>query len=291
MSFRRSLFPITFLVAPLFAATLIAPVEAALTLPRVSPNTKVTQTIGLTDLTLTYSRPGVKGRVIWGDLVPYGKPWRTGANEATTFTTTDEITFGGKKLPAGTYALVTVPGTNEWQVALNSEKDLWGAFEYKTEKDVLQVRVKPASAEHQEWMALTFEDLKPDAANLVLRWEKLRVAVPITVNVNDKALANARAAIASLEPKDWRTPYQAAGFTLSNEVAMDEGRAWLDKSLATEKNYYNLNLLARWQAKTGKKSEAVQTAKQALAAAKTSKEKIDTAPTEKLIAEWTGTKP
>jgi hypothetical protein len=281
------------LVTPFAALALIstavfAPTAGAeLKLPRVSPAATVEQTVGLTDITVSYSRPGVKGRVIWGDLVPYDKPWRTGANEATTFTITDEIQFGGKTLAAGTYSLFTVPGKDEWTVVINSEKDLWGAFQYKPEKDVLRVTVQPTTAEPQEWMEFSFEDLTPTSANLVLRWEKLRLAVPIVVDVNAQVLAGARAATAGARTDAWRTPYQAASFCFDHDTAMDEGQKWLEQSLAIEQNYSNLNLLARWQMKAGRKQEAIAAARKAIAAGKASKNKVDTAPTEKLLAEWT----
>jgi hypothetical protein len=279
---------VAFPLAAIAAASLLAtaPARADLKTPRVSPDAVVKQTIGTTDLTVTYCRPGVKSRVIWGDLVPYDKPWRTGANEATNFTTTDPIQFGGQKLAAGSYALLTIPGKDEWTVVLNSEKDLWGAFEYKPDKDVLRVKVKPTAAEAQEWMEFGFEDLTPNSANLVLRWEKLEVAVPISVDVNALVLANARAEMASVKPDDWRTPLQAANFCFANEVALEEGRKWLDKSLAVEKTFGNLTLLAKWQMKDGKKQEAIATAEQAVALGKASKDKVETGPTEKLLTDW-----
>jgi len=274
------------LAVVLATATLAPAAHAQLKLPRVSPAATVTQTIGLTDLTVSYCRPGVKGRVIWGDLVPYGEPWRTGANEATRFTTTDPILFGGKELAAGAYSLFTIPGKDEWIVVINSEKDLWGAYEYKPEKDVMRVTVKPAAVEPQEWMEFSFEDLTPSSANLVLRWEKLRVAVPIVVDVNGKTLAGARAAIEAMKSDDWRTPYQAANFCFTNDVAMDEGWKWLEKSLGIQQTWQNLGLQARWQAKQGKKDEALKTGAKALEVAKAGKDKVDTSALEKLMVEW-----
>jgi hypothetical protein len=271
----------------ILATALLAPAaHAQLKLPRVSPAATVTQSIGLTDLTVSYCRPGVKGRLIWGGLVPYDEPWRTGANEATRFTTTDPILFGGKELAAGTYSLFTIPGKEEWIVVINSEKDLWGAYEYKPEKDVLRVTVKPALVESQEWMEFSFEDLTPSSANLALRWEKLRVAVPIVVDVNGKTLAGARAAIDTLKSDDWRTPYQAASFCFTNDVAMDEGWKWLEMSLGVQQTWQNLGLQARWQAKQGKKADALKTAEKALEVAKASKDKVDTSALEKLMTEW-----
>ena len=272
----------------LIAAVLLAYAAAASTatadlrLPRVSPNATLSQTIGVTDMTLTYSRPGVKGRVIWGGLVPYDKPWRTGANEATTFTTSTPIQFGGKPLAAGTYALLTIPGKDQWQVVINSDKDMWGSNGYTKDKDVLRVTVTPTTVEPTEWMQFTFEDLTTGSANLVLRWEKLKIAVPITVDL-DKIVADAGAAV----DDGWRTPFRAAQYCFDNNVSLDKGKAWLDKSLAMEQRYQNLNLLARWQMKDGRKNDAIATAKKAVAAGKTDKDKPDTAATEKLIADWT----
>ena len=119
-----------FAVAALFAATLLAaaPALAQLDLPRPSPKATVSQTVGLTDITITYCRPGVKGRVIWGGLVPYDQVWRTGANEATTITFSDEVTIEGTKLPAGTYGLFTIPGKDEWTVIFNKGAKQWGAY-------------------------------------------------------------------------------------------------------------------------------------------------------------------
>jgi hypothetical protein len=264
-------------------------------LPRISPDAKVTQQLGLTDLTVTYSRPGVKGRSVWaGTLAPYGKEWRTGANNATTFETTDPITFGGKPLPAGKYGLATVPGEKEWIVIVNSVSDAWGTV-YDPSKDVLRVTVPAESAPHQEWMSIGFEDLMPnegnaiaDKANLVIRWEKVRVAVPIAVEWKEKGLANSRTAVAEAKPDDWRTAFNAARYAFQNDLAPDEGKAWLQKSIAVQKNYSNLSLLARWQMKDGQKKEALATAKEAIAAGKAAKEPADTTEMEKLVAEWSG---
>jgi hypothetical protein len=278
-------------VAAAALSTLFAGLAGAqLKLPRVSPAATVVQTIGTTDLTVTYSRPGVKNRVIWGELVPYDKPWRTGANEATAFTTADEIQFGGQKLAAGTYSLFTIPTRDAWTVVINSEKDLWGAFEYKPDKDVLRVTLTPTPAEPQEWMSFSFEDLTPASANLVLRWEKLRVAVPITVDVNAKVLASCRAAVAAAKPDDWRTRVGAARWCMDNDQALDEAKGWRDQAVTIEKNYSTLNLLARWQMKEGKKQEAIATAQKAIAAGKASKDKVDTTQLEKSLAEWQGKK-
>jgi tetratricopeptide (TPR) repeat protein len=124
--------------------------------------------------------------------------------------------------------------------------------------------------------------------DLVLHWEKLQVAVPITADVNGRVLADARTAMTTLKPDDWRTPYQAAGFCFNAETALEEAEQWLAKSLAIQQNYNNLTLRARWLLKAGKKQDAIATAEKAIAAGKASKDSVDTSGTEKLLAEWKG---
>jgi hypothetical protein len=160
--------------------------------------------------------------------------------------------------------------------------------------------VKPQPAPYREWLWIGFDDIAPvseninlvcNQANLVIHWENLRVAVPIQVEVTNRTLADCRSSVAEAKADDWRTAYQAARFCFQNEVALDEGKAWLDKSLGVQKAYSNLTLLARWQMKDGKKNEAIATAKQAIAAGQASKEKVDTTEAEKLLADWTGKAP
>jgi hypothetical protein len=280
------------------AATLVlgavlgqAGARADLVLPRPSPNASVSQTVGVTNFALTYSRPGVKGRVIWGGLVPYDSTWRTGANDPTSLTISDEITVAGQKLPAGKYSIVTIPRPGEWTVIFSGQKDLAGTTNYDPKQDVLRITATPDTTQpHQEWMWLGLDDLTPNSCNLVLRWQRLRLAVPIAVDVNATVLAGARREIGAAKADDWRTPFRAAGWCFDNTVALDEGARWLEKSLGIQKTYANLSLKAKWLAKDGKQPEAVAAAKQAIAAGKASKEKVDTSATEKLLAEWSGTK-
>lgn len=273
-----------------FTLALAGPARADLVLPRISPNASVTQTIGVTDLTVTYSRPGVKGRTIWGELVPYDKPWRTGANDATTFTTTDDIRVAGEPLPAGTYSLFTIPAIGAWTVIFSRQHDLWGAFDYDEKQDALRVPAVPTSAEPTEWMQFTFEDLTPNSANLTLRWKELKLAVPIVVDVNGITLAKARTELAKAPADDWRTRMRAAQFTFDNDVAMDEGAKWLEESIAIQPTYANLNLKARWAAKAGDTKGAVATAKRALEINKAAEKPADASSLETLLAEWTGKK-
>ena len=150
---------------------------------RVSPKAGVFQTIGITDVNVSYSRPGVKNRKIWGDLVPYNKVWRTGADECTKITFSTDVMIEGKKLPAGSYGFFAIPGENEWTLIFNKVADQWGAFTYNESEDALRVKVKPIANSNHEYLLYSFTDMAPAAAptsaTLNLIWEKIKVPFKI----------------------------------------------------------------------------------------------------------------
>jgi hypothetical protein len=278
----------------------------AVRLPRPSQKASVMQTVGVTDVTITYSRPAVKGRKIWGDppasakgtatlddantrpkdapLVPYGHVWRTGANEATTFAVTDDVLINGQKLPAGTYSLHTIPGKDEWTVIFNSDAGQWGSFSYDEKKDVLRVKAKPQSvAENQEWLLYSIPVVTPNSAQVLIRWEK--VAVPFTVEVpNVEAVWRSKvdAAIAA-NPNDWRLPLNVAN-QYANEDNWNEALKWADQSIKVKETYQNLATKAQLLYASGKKDEALAVADQAIQRGKA--DKADTTRLEKRVADW-----
>ncbi len=258
-----------------------APALAQLDLPRVSPKASVSQTVGLTDVAITYCRPSVKGRVIWGGLVPYDQVWRTGANEATTITFADDVTIAGTKLPAGTYGLFTIPGKDEWNVIFNKGAKQWGAYEYKEAEDALRIKVKPHADEFRELLTMWFPAVSADSATVAISWEKLTVPFTIGVDTTQKVLAAARKAV-----DDWRLPYRAATFCLDNNVNLAEARTWMNKSVAMKETMYNLAGQARFLALDGKKTEAIVLAKKAIAVGKAADPKADTTMVDNLIKEW-----
>ncbi len=270
-------------VLPGLAAT---PAWADLKLPRPSPGASVTQTIGLTDFTVVYSRPGVKGRKIWGGLVPYGEVWRTGANEATSFVTTGEATIGGKKVPAGEYSLYTIPTETEWTVIISTEKGAWGSFSYDKAKDAARITVKPAVAPSEEWMRFAFENLTPSSGDLVLSWEKLQISIPIAVATEEQAMANIRTAMAELKPDDSQTPYRCAQYCFNAGVNLDEAMTWAKESVARKPGFFNLSLLADMEMKAGNSKGAISTAERALQVGKEDPNKPDLRPLETKLAEW-----
>ena len=286
--------------------------QSSLRLPRPSQKASVMQTVGVTDVSITYSRPGVKGRKIWGDppagaaageatlddgrarpkdavIVPNGHVWRAGANEATLFKVTDDVLVNGQPLPAGSYSLHAVPGPSEWTIIFNKDDGQWGSFSYDASKDALRIKAKPeTTADNQEWLAYNIEPEKENAARVNLRWERLRV--PFTVEVKDVpalTVAKARQAVASAKPEDWQTPLQAANYSLNNKLDLDEAMRWADQSIKAKENYNNLNLKARILAAQGKTADAIATGEKALQVGKAANANAQAmANFEKTLAEW-----
>ncbi len=317
-SFKRR-FSISIALVSLVASTAVIS-SAQLKLPRPSPKASVTQTIGVTDVTITYHRPGVKGRKIWGDapasapqgeatlddgrnrptdmpIVPYGRLWRTGANDATQFVVTDDVLINGQPLPAGEYSLHTIPGKNEWTVVFNGTANQWGSFNYDPTKDLLRVKSKPSPlSDNQEWMSFAIEPASDNSAVVNLRWEK--VQVPFTVEVKDvvaTTLARAREAVAAAKSDDWGIPFNAANYANSNKSA-DDAAKWYAQSLrAAEEQLKAKETFQGLQRKSssllalGRRDEAIATAERAVVVGKA--EKANTAALEKRIAELKAANP
>jgi len=151
---------------------------------RVSPKAEVMQVVGLTKATISYSRPGVKGRKIWGALVPYDKVWRAGADEATKITFTTDVKIEGKKLSAGSYSFFVIPAKKEWIIIFNKVADQWGAFEYNEAEDALRLKVKPKAGEFEEWLKYEFTKTGDYSANIYLIWEKQKVVLKLETKIN-----------------------------------------------------------------------------------------------------------
>ena len=236
--------------------------RADLELPRPSPTAKITQTIGLTDVTVEYSSPGVKNRKIWGELVPYEKMWRTGANTATKITFSKDVTVAGKPVPAGSYALFTIPTKGAWTLILNKNPNQPGtASEYKADLDFMRVQLQPKPAPFRERLAFIFSDMTDDKGTLDLEWEKLRLSIPIGVGTAQQALANINNAV----DNTWRTYANAARYMLETKKDYDTGMKYVDQSLALKEDWFNLWLKAELLAAKGDYKDAVATAEKAQA--------------------------
>lgn len=236
--------------------------------PQPSPTQTIKQDFGISSIELVYSRPGMKGRKIFGDLVPYGKVWRTGANSATRIKFTDDVLVGGQPLKAGEYALYTIPNEKEWEVIINKGSANWGT-EYKPEDDLFRIKVKPMEMERPvESFTMQFSNLKSNSADLVVMWDKTRIAVPITTDIDKKIMAQ----IDNAMNKDTRPYFQAAMYYLETGKDLNQAVTWFDK--AGEQNpkaFWVYHQKANALAKLGKKEEAKATAQKSMDLAREAK--------------------
>jgi len=246
----------------IFAMVVAVPAMAQFELPRPSPLGKVDQRVGMTDIQLEFYRPGVKNRVIWGELVPYGEVWRTGANNASTISFSTDVRINGQALAAGRYAIHTIPGETEWTIMFNSDWDKTGTA-YDAEKDALRIHVTPSvTAEPMERMTFEIPTLHDGGAIIQLRWEHLIVPFSVEVDVVNDAM---KAIDAELPKADrWQTFYQAANFAFENDLRLSDAETWVARSVAMEESFFNLGLQARILAKNGKEKEALAVAQKAI---------------------------
>ena len=214
--------------------------STVLDLPRASQHARVMQRVGITDITIDYHRPLVAGRKVWGGLVPYGQVWRAGANENTTITFTDPVTVEGKPLARGTYGLHMVPGEKEWTVIFSKQAHAWGSFTYDQKEDALRVTVKPHPDELHETLTYDFDDVKPDAATVMLRWEKIAVPFKVEVNTNEIVAANLHNQLRGLAQYTFEGWDDAANYFLQNKINLEEALKYSDRSIQVEERFDNL---------------------------------------------------
>lgn len=227
-----------------------------LDLPRESQAATVSQRIGITDLSVSYNRPGVKGRAIWGDIVPFGEVWRMGANENTVFTCAHDITVEGQPLPAGTYGLHAIPTKDKWTIIFSTDHTAWGSFFYKKDKDALRVEVTQKACEMTELVSFDFADAKKDGATLRMRWEKVEVPIRIGVDVNGIILASIDQQLRGIGAFAWEVWYEAAHYCHEENIAPERAMKWVDISIARGANFENQTLKAIMLDEQGKTAEA-----------------------------------
>jgi tetratricopeptide (TPR) repeat protein len=238
--------------------------SALLDLPRKSQNAQVSQTIGITNVTVKYSRPLVNGRKVWGGLVPYGEVWRAGANENTVITFADPVTIEGKPLDKGSYGLFMIPSENQWTIIFSKTNTAWGAFTYKPEEDVLRVTVKPTASDFHDALLYDFDQLTPDSALVTLRWDKLAVPFKVAVDVPKVVEASLDKQFRGIVQYTWVSYDDAANYFLANKVDLPEGLKYADLSIGAEERYDNLMTKSQILAAMGKNDEARKFSAQAL---------------------------
>jgi hypothetical protein len=219
--------------------------QSDLKLPDVSQAAEVKQRIALTDITINYHRPLVKGRKIWGALVPYGKVWRAGANENTTIEFSDPVSVEGKPLDKGTYGLHMIPNADSCTVIFSKTNTGWGSYSYDQKEDALRVDVKPKPlAQSEEALEFEFEDLKPTSTAVTLKWEKLGIPFTVAVNDAEQTLQNIRAQLKGAGQFAWQALDQGAQFCLTRKINLDEALKWADASIQNEERFENLSTKA-----------------------------------------------
>lgn len=270
---------------------------AQATFPRASQKSSVSQTLGDTEISIVYSRPNVKGRQIWGCqtsdvipkggvtypcLVPAGQVWRTGANEATVFEISNDVSINGQQLPKGKYSLHTIPGENEWTIIFNKTWNQWGSYQYKEQEDALRVKVKPTAGDMRETMTIGIEDVTDKTADVVIGWEKIRV--PFTVDIGD---VNKRA-VARAQRQIINDQINTANFIFSSKMTDQYPAAvdMLDKSISSFETYAALSLKARILAEMGNRDEAIKIGERAVEVGKKSSPPANTAGFEQTLAQW-----
>jgi tetratricopeptide (TPR) repeat protein len=251
----KRLLPVAVGLMVLLAASTSFAQSTQLNIPRDSQRASVTQRVGITDITVKYHRPLVKGRAIWGKVVPYGQVWRAGANENTTITFTDAVSIDGKPLEKGTYGLHMIPNQDQWTVIFSKVNTAWGSFTYKEAEDALRVNVKPLAAEMEESLGYTIEPTE-DSAVVTMRWEKVAVPFKVSVDVNKIVDASLKDQMRGLPQYTWDGWDDAANYLLAHKVNLEEALDYSNRSVGAEPRYENYATKSQILEAMGKKDEA-----------------------------------
>jgi tetratricopeptide (TPR) repeat protein len=252
----------------------------AIKTPAPSPTQTIKQDFGVSTVELIYSRPAMKGRKIFGDLVPYGKVWRTGANNATRIKFADDVMFGGQTLKAGEYAIYTIPNKDEWDIIVNKGSANWGT-EYKQEDDLFRIKARSSKLDDAvESFTMQIANIKPNGGDLQIMWDKTSVSVPFTMDVESKVMAQINNAM----NKDNRPYFQSAMYYMDNGKDLNQALAWFDKAVELQpKAYWIQHQRANALAKLGRKEEAKAAAEKSMALAKEGKNEDYVRLNEKLL--------
>ncbi len=274
---------IRFILPVFLFCTLLANAQTLKT-PAPSPGQVIKQNFGLSDITIDYSRPGVKNRVIYGDVVPFGKIWRTGANNATKITFGDDVMVEGKAVKAGSYALYTVPNKDSWDIMLYKDLDMGGNVgDYKAENELMKFSVKPMPVNDKvETFTIAFADVAPTSLNIELVWEKTKVLFKVTTDIDERIMKNIDVVLAA----DKRPYHQAATYYLENNKDLKKALEWENTAIAgNPKAYWMWHNKAKILLKLNDKAGAIAAAEQSMTLAKEDKDDAYVRNNEKLIAE------
>ena len=241
--------------------------SALLDLPRESQHAKISQKIGITEITIDYSRPLMKGRKVFGGLEPYGKVWRVGANENTTISFSDPVTVEGQPIPAGIYGLHMIPGESEWTVVFSKANSSWGSYSYDQKEDALRVTVKPQTSEPHEALTFDFDDPKPNGATIAMRWDKVAVPFQVEVNTDQMVAESLRKQLRGRVQYEWQGPGEAADYLLAHKLNLEDALKYANASIQNEERFENVMTKANILDTLHRTDEATSTRNKALAMA------------------------
>lgn len=283
----------TLLLGTIIGLSSLAAYSQGPSMPAPSPAASVSQTFGLTKVEINYSSPGVKGRQIWGGLVPYDSVWRTGANACTTISFSTDVTIGGNAIKKGKYALFTIPGKMSWTIILNSDADQWGAYDYKKSLDIARFTVSAQPADMKERMTFMIEANSDSVGVVTLWWEKLKVSFPVMADTKGFVVKSIDD-FATNTQNLWRSYANSANYYVDNNLDLKKAHEWAQMSINMKENYYNRYVMAKVLKAEGNPKEALKYAMEA----KTIGDKINDEPYQnnkdkvaKLIADLQATNP
>jgi hypothetical protein len=257
---------------------------AQIKLPAASPSATITQSVGLAKVTIDYSRPSVKGRKIFGDLVPYGKVWRTGANKIPNLKVDQDVLINGKKLAAGTYGIATIPDAKMWTIIFTKDAEQWGVYDYKEANDALRVQAKAEKlAKNQEHFTIEFQKFTKTTVEVVIAWERSATRFTIEHNPHEQILAKIKEETAKPDAST-DTYYAAAEYYRDNNLDMKQALVWAEKVLEKDKNWWSYYLRASIHSKLGNCTQAVADAKVSLEGATKDKDDAYIKMNNKIIA-------
>jgi hypothetical protein len=261
---------------------------AQINMPPLSPRSEIIQNVGFGTIRVDYSRPSMRGRVIFGDLVPFNELWRTGANECTTISFSENVFIEEQKVPAGKYSLFTIPSEKNWTIVLNKDANLWGTNGYDKKFDLLRfdVMTEPLP-EHVETFTIWFGDLTQATARMYMEWENTMVSFMISTDADQRIVTEIEDRLRDPMVDVANTYYSSANYYLLTNRDLDQALTWIDKAIEIngEKSFY-LNLKAKVYARQDKYGKAVQVARKALELAKLEKNEYQVMLNEKLIEKW-----
>lgn len=247
----------------LFAFLLVGMTAMAqqIQMPQASPSARITQKVGLTDVTVDFSRPSTKGRKIFGELVPFGQVWRTGANGATILNFSTEVSISGTKVPAGSYALYSIPGKSSWTMILSKNTKLWGAIGYEAKDDLLRFEASPAKTSRMyDSFEISFNKLTDNSADLSIKWEQTRVDFTILTDVDPIVMADIKKQVIDAQSSNPALLYQAANYYFTSNKDVNQAYVWIKQSTDSDPKYWTLHLRAKIELSLGKKTEALESA-------------------------------